>query len=67
MEKVDLYEARKTELLKLGRKSRIRGKAITEAWLAAHPWNIQGRVQHTGNASSARRNQTGVWTDIGKI
>ena len=42
MEKVDLYEARKAELLKLGRKSRIRGKAITEAWLAAHPGISRG-------------------------
>lgn len=42
MGKIDLYEARKAELLKLGRKSRIRGKAITEAWLAAHPGISRG-------------------------
>lgn len=63
MEKVDLYEARKAELLKLGQKSRIQGKAITESWLAAHPGISRGEC----NTPEMRALQEEIRQEYGQI
>ena len=63
MEKVDLYEARKAELLKLGQKSRIQEKAITESWLAAHPGISRGEC----NTPEMRALREEVRQEYGRI
>lgn len=63
MEKVDLYEARKAKLLKLGQKSRIQGKAITESWLAAHPGISRGEC----NTPEMRALREEVRQEYGRI